>query len=118
MRTERSARLSPTPTFTSCGGELLVPDFGAVRRRARGEAGGIGDDRRRLGDDRITMLERRHFAHRVHREVIRPAVLALAQAQQMDVVRLTDLLQHPARDRGARWGGMIERKLRHAVLHY
>src|SRR5262249_27977989 len=80
--------------------------------------GKIGADRRRLGDNGVAVLERRHLAHRVDREIVRGSVLALAQTQETDVVRFADFFQHPARDRRTRRRGVIKRKLRHAVLHY
>ena len=76
--------------------------------------GEVGADRRGLGDDDVAVLERRNLAHRIDREIIRRAVVAFVQAEQVNVIRLADLLEHPSRDRRARRGGVIKRKLRHA----
>src|SRR5581483_5230521 len=45
-----------------------------------------------------------------------PQILALLEADQVEIVGLSQLLQHPKHDRGARGGGMIERELRHLLL--
>ncbi len=75
--------------------------------------GEIGADGGALGDDHVAMLERGHLAHWIDREKIRFAVVAVAQAQQMDIVGLADLLQHPSGDRRARGRGVVELSLIH-----
>ena len=42
-------RGAPIPTFTSCGGELLILGFGALRRRPRSEPARVGGEFRALG---------------------------------------------------------------------
>ena len=85
-----------------------------VELGARKFVGEVGADGRRLGDDDVAVLKCRNLAHRIDRKKFGCAVVTFVQAEQMNVIRFADFLEHPSRDRRARRGGVIERKLRHA----
>ena len=87
--------------------------FSLARRELVGE---VGADGRGLRDDDVAVLERRHLAHGVDGQKLGLAVLALLEADELDVVGLAQLLQHPVHDRGARRGGVIECELGHDGL--
>jgi hypothetical protein len=98
-------------------------EIGATSRIAdRNIEGGLGEgigeiaaDRRDLGNDRLAMPERRHLAHRIDREIGRLAIGASLHAEQMDVIRLADFLEHPQRDGGARRRDVIKCEVCHEM---
>jgi hypothetical protein len=53
------------------------------------------------------------FAHRVDGEIVGLQLLAFAQLDQLNIVGLADLLQHPQRNGRARRRGVIEREIGH-----
>ncbi len=102
-REEQPFQIRPAPRIAHRQVEL-------GRRERVGE---IGADRRHLGDDGVAMPQRRHLPHRIDREIIGLAVVAVLQSQEMDVIGLADLLEHPERDRGTGGRGVVEREVGH-----
>jgi hypothetical protein len=57
--------------------------------------------------------ERRHLSLRIDGEVLGLLLVALGELEQVDVIRLAHLLQHPAHGDGARRHGVIEQQIGH-----
>jgi hypothetical protein len=87
----------------------------AVTRRRRQASlgkriGEISADGGRFGHDRVTMSDRRHFAHRIDCEIGR-RLHRRAVLEQLGAVGPADLLQHPSDDPAARLRMGIEDEL-------
>src|SRR6185437_14701557 len=80
----------------------------------REDVGEIGADRRAFGDDMALMPDRRHFPERVDGEIL--GALHPVVSDDFGVVRLSDLLEHPADDPPARLGIGVEDELGHVAL--
>jgi hypothetical protein len=61
----------------------------------------IGADRGALGDDRVAVLQRGNFAHRIDRAIVRP-LHRRTEFDDLGPIGLPDLFQHPERDATSR----------------
>ena len=75
----------------------------------------IGADRRTFGDDRAIVDNRRHLAHRVDRQIVRP-LHRLTIADQMLVIGRARFLQCPARNLPAGHGVGVECDISHGSI--
>jgi hypothetical protein len=62
------------------------------------------------------MRDRRHLADRIDLEILRLLVIALVQADGVQLVRHPELLEHPMHDVAARHRRVVENDLVHGCL--